>query len=43
MLDAVKDKVVGQAMRFMSDPRISRGVIGEDDMQAIMYPVAPAR
>jgi hypothetical protein len=24
MLDAVKDKVVGQAMRFMSDPRISR-------------------
>ncbi|HEY6477405.1 MAG TPA: hypothetical protein VI456_12555 [Polyangia bacterium] len=24
MLDAVKDRVVGQAMRFMSDPRISR-------------------
>ena len=24
MLDAVKDKVVGQAMRLMSDPRISR-------------------
>jgi hypothetical protein len=24
MFDAVKDKVVGQAMRFMSDPRISR-------------------
>jgi hypothetical protein len=24
MLDGVKDRVVGQAMRFMSDPRISR-------------------
>ena len=24
MLDGVKDKMVGQAMRFMSDPRISR-------------------
>jgi hypothetical protein len=24
MLDAVKTRVVGQAMRFMSDPRISR-------------------
>ncbi|HEY4392896.1 MAG TPA: hypothetical protein VGP64_02490 [Polyangia bacterium] len=24
MLDAVKTRVVGQAMRFMSDPRVSR-------------------
>ena len=28
MLDAVKTRVVGQAMRFMSDPRISR-VLGD--------------
>jgi hypothetical protein len=28
MLDAVKDRVVGQAMRLMSDPRISR-VMGD--------------
>lgn len=28
MLDVVKDKVVGQAMRLMSDPRISR-VMGD--------------
>jgi hypothetical protein len=28
MFDAVKDKVVGQAMRLMSDPRISR-VMGD--------------
>lgn len=28
MLDAVKDKVIGQAMRLMSDPRISR-VMGD--------------
>jgi hypothetical protein len=39
MLDAVKDKVVGQAMRFMSDPRISRVMGDERVMSAAMRAV----
>jgi hypothetical protein len=39
MLDAVKDKVVGQAMRFMSDPRISRVMGDQRVMSAAMRAV----
>lgn len=39
MLDAVKDKVVGQAMRFMSDPRISRVMGDQRVMSAAMKAV----
>jgi hypothetical protein len=39
MLDAVKDKVVGQAMRFMSDPRISRMMGDQRVMSAAMKAV----
>jgi hypothetical protein len=39
MLDAVKDKVVGQAMRFMSDPRISRMMGDQRVMNAAMKAV----
>ncbi len=34
MLDAVKDKVVGQAMRIMSDPRISR-MMGDQRVMSV--------
>ena len=36
MLDAVKDKVVGQAMRLISDPRISRVMGDQRVMSAAM-------
>ena len=39
MLDAVKDKVVGQAMRLMSDPRISRVMGDQRVMSAAMKAV----
>ena len=39
MLDAVKDKVIGQAMRFMSDPRISRVMGDQRVMSAAMKAV----
>ena len=39
MLDAVKDRVVGQAMRFMSDPRISRVMGDQRVMSAAMKAV----
>jgi hypothetical protein len=39
MLDAVKDKVVGQAMRLMSDPRISRVMGDQRVMSAAMRAV----
>jgi len=39
MLDAVKEKVVGQAMRFMSDPRISRVMGDQRVMSAAMRAV----
>ena len=39
MLDAVKDKVVGQAMRFISDPRISRVMGDQRVMSAAMKAV----
>jgi hypothetical protein len=39
MLDTVKDKVVGQAMRFMSDPRISRVMGDQRVMSAAMKAV----
>jgi len=39
MLDAVKDRVVGQAMRFMSDPRISRMMGDQRVMSAAMKAV----
>lgn len=39
MLDAVKDKVVGQAMRLMSDPRISRMMGDQRVMSAAMKAV----
>ena len=39
MLDAVKDRVVGQAMRLMSDPRISRVMGDQRVMSAAMKAV----
>jgi hypothetical protein len=39
MLDVVKDRVVGQAMRFMSDPRISRVMGDQRVMSAAMKAV----
>ena len=39
MLDAVKDTVVGQAMRLMSDPRISRVMGDQRVMSAAMKAV----
>ena len=39
MLDAVKERVVGQAMRLMSDPRISRVMGDQRVMSAAMKAV----
>ena len=39
MFDAVKDKMVGQAMRLMSDPRISRMMGDERVMNVAMKAV----
>jgi hypothetical protein len=39
MLDGVKDRVVGQAMRLMSDPRISRMMGDQRVMNAAMKAV----
>ena len=39
LLDSVKDRMVGQAMRFMSDPRVSRVMGDQRVMNAAMKAV----